>query len=123
MVGAVAALLAALPVSPVERLANYRADGPNPIYDHPGIDDAALRRAGKLLPGDARYLVVAQPYGDVESAALLYLDPALPVGDPRLATWVLSYHVGRGLPAGLRAVRRYRLGDEIFLVKVGRART
>ena len=116
-------MLAALPVSPVERLANYRADGPSPIYDHPGIDDAALRRAGKLLPDGARYLVVAQPYGDVESAALLYFDPALPVGEPRLATWVLSYHVGRGLPGGLRPARTYRLGDGIFLVRVRRVQT
>jgi hypothetical protein len=122
VVAVATAVAAAVPISPVKRLANYSPDGPGPIYDHSGIDDAALRRAGKLLPDGARYLVLARPYGDVQSAALLYFDPALPVGDPRLATWVLSYHAGRGLPGGLRAVRTYRLGEGIFLFRVRGAR-
>jgi hypothetical protein len=118
-VAAAAGVAAAIPLAPVARLANYTPDPRGPIYDHP-TDDAALREAGRLLPGDARYAVVGGG-ADARAAAFLYFAPALPVADPGDAGWVLSYQAAARVPRGVVALRSYRVGDGIYLLRVRRA--
>jgi hypothetical protein len=129
-VGCAAALAATVPRldGPVSRLANYRADSADPIWDNrgsPPTDGAALRRAGKLLPGDATYYLDVAPdvpglAHDVEGAARLFFAPALPVLRPADAGWVLSYRARPFLPPGLRAERVYRVGAGVSLVRVSK---
>ena len=74
-----------------------------------------------MLPNSAPTYFVFVPAGvqrDVAAGAFLYFIPSLPVTDPRKASWVLSYRAGRLLPSGLHVARVYRVGDEIFLIKV-----
>jgi hypothetical protein len=109
---------------PVSKLAAYEADGPEPIYDA-RVDDGALRRAGELVPDGARYFLHTPHVspllaGNLKAAAQLYLSPALPVRDPQAASWVLRYG-GPGLPAGVRADTRIRLGPGIEVVHVHRS--
>jgi len=92
--------------SPIARLANYDADGPLPIYNVP-IDDAALRRAGELLPDDVTYYIHSRDEPgftvfdhDLRGAAYLYLLPALPVQKPEDAEWLLSYRAEDPPPFG-----------------------
>jgi hypothetical protein len=121
VLGAVAVAIAAgTRFGPLARLANYRADGPGPIYDNPGVDDRILRRAASLLPHDATYGVYGNPLYDLQGGALLYFPPALQIA-PENAQWVLSYRAGRLLPPGLRSLRSYRLADGVYLVRVRRA--
>jgi hypothetical protein len=121
----VAVTIALLP-TPVgrlfDRLANADSDGPTPLYNVP-VDDAALRRAGALLPDDARYYIHTQPDAaqlrhDLLGAAYLYLAPAIPLRAPAGAQWVLSYGTPTLAPAGLQVVSSERLGHGIFLVRV-----
>jgi hypothetical protein len=111
---------------PVSRLANYRADSADPIWDNRSAtptDGRALRLAGKLMPSHTTYWLDVDPSvpglsHDVEGAALLFFAPALPVARPADAEWVLNYGARPLLPAGLRAARVYRLGAGIALVRV-----
>ncbi len=132
--GGVAALAAAPALDgPISRLANYESDGPDPIWDVPGIDSAALRRAGELLPDDARYFLFTPPAGqdapyestlragNVLAGAFLFLAPAAQVRLPADADWVLSYQAPTLVPPGLRAERTVALGEGVFLVRVRRA--
>jgi len=110
--------------SPLGRVANVDGDGPDPLWDTP-VDGAALRRAGELLPDDARYLVWspgATPLlqGNLKAAAQLFLAPALPVQDPALASWVLSYRASPTLPPGLLADKTQMAGTDILLVRIAR---
>ena len=122
---ALAGLLVPSPAgSPLGRLANIDADGPDPLWDTP-VDGAAVRRAGELLPDDARYLVWAAGaspllQGNLKAAAQLMLAPALPVQDPAAAEWVLSYRASPGLPPGLGSRESLSLGPGILLVRVAR---
>jgi hypothetical protein len=112
--------------SPIRRLANYRADGPEPIYNAP-IDGRAIRRAGAILPDSDRvtYYIHTRPAPqlghDLIGAGLLFFLPALAVPSPREAEWVLSYEAPTLLPRGLRAERTYTVGPRIFLVRVRQA--
>jgi hypothetical protein len=109
--------------APVRRLANYRADTRDPIYNAP-IDAAAIRRAGGLIPNSRRetYYIHTGPYPqlghDLIGAGLLFFLPALAVPDPRDARWIMSYQAPTLVPRGVRAGRTYRLGPKIFLVRV-----
>jgi hypothetical protein len=114
---------------PVSRLANYRADSADPIWDNSRgprpTDGAALRRAGELLPAHAAYWLdvdqsVPGLQHDVEGAALLFFAPALRVERPADADWVLNYGARPLLPPGLRPERVYRLGAGVALVQVGK---
>ncbi len=112
--------------SPVRRLANYRADSAEPIYNWP-LDAKAIRRAAAILPDSphATYYIHTRPEPqlghDLIGAGLLFFLPALPVPEPREARWVLSYEAPTLLPRGLRALRTYRLGRRIYLVRVAAA--
>jgi hypothetical protein len=127
-VACAAAVAAAAPRldGPVSRVANYRADSADPIWDNrgaPPTDAAALRRAGRILPDGARYYlrVGAGPPGlehDVQGAALLFFSPALPVQRPADAGWILSYRARPLLPPGLRPSLVHDLGAGVFLVRV-----
>jgi hypothetical protein len=116
-------LLAAVPGlnAPFARLAAYEGDGREPMYDA-DVDAQAVRRAGELVPDDARYYL-DMPHvspllaGNVKAAAQLFLSPALPVRDPRAAGWVLHYG-GEGFPPGLRPVQTTRLAPGIAVVRV-----
>ena len=108
---------------PIRRLANYRADTRDPIYNAP-IDGRAIRRAGAILP-DSRgvtYYIHTRPVPqlghDLIGAGLLFFLPAVPVPSPREAQWVLSYDAPTRLPKGVRAERAYALGKRIYLIRV-----
>ena len=109
--------------APVRRLANYRADSRDPIYNAP-IDPAAIRKAGALIPNSRRetYYIHTRPEPqlghDLIGAGLLFFLPALAVPDPKDARWILSYEAPSLVPRGVRAGRSYRLGPKIFLVRV-----
>ncbi len=111
--------------APIRRLANYRADTADPIYNWP-LDARAIRRAGAILPDSERttYYLHTRPEPqlghDLIGAALLFFLPALAVPEPGQAQWVLSYEAPTLLPTGLRAARVYRLGRRIYLVRVRR---
>jgi hypothetical protein len=127
LVLALAALTAVLAVvprvnEPFARLANYDADGPDPIYDA-NVDGDAIRRAATLLPERTTYFVHTSGsdpllIGNLKAAGQLFFAPALPVLDPAAARWVLSYQAESLLPRDLRAVRRHRLGEGIYLIEV-----
>jgi hypothetical protein len=107
---------------PFARLANYDADTRDPIYDA-DVDGDAIRRAASLLPERTTYYVHTSPsdpllIGNLKAAGQLFFAPALPVLDVADARWVLSYRAERLLPGELRAERRYRLGDGIYLIEV-----
>jgi hypothetical protein len=112
--------------SPIRRLANYRADSREPIYNAT-IDARAIRRAGAILPNSDRvtYYIHTRPEPqlghDLIGAGLLFFLPARAVPSPREAGWVLSYEAGSLLPPGLRAERTYEVGRRIYLVRVRRA--
>lgn len=112
--------------SPIRKLANYRADDADPIYNWP-LDARAIRRAGAILPDSDRvtYYIHTRPEPqlghDLIGAGLLFFLPARAVPSPREAGWVLSYEAGSLLPQGLRAERRYDLGPRIYLVRVRQA--
>jgi hypothetical protein len=106
---------------PIARLANYDADGPDPLYDA-NVDGRAIRRAAELLPERTTYFIYAPQAdplltGNLKAAGQLFFAPALPVRDLREARWVLSYGV-ETLPSGLQARRRHRLAEGIELVEV-----
>ena len=108
--------------TPIYRVANYKSNGADPIWDaRPPVDGTAFRRAARLLPPRA-YLYIYGPgdqyQHDLLGAAVLYFAPVFPVADPKLAHWVLSYQEPTLLPHGLRALRSWPLGDRIFLVSV-----
>ena len=112
--------------SPIRKLANYRADSREPHYNWP-LDAQAIRSAGAILPDSrtATYYIHTRPEPqlghDLIGAGLLFFLPARAVPDPRDARWVLSYEAPRLLPRGVRALRTYRLGPRIFLVRVAPA--
>ena len=112
--------------APIRRLANYRADTRDPIYNAP-LDAAAIRRAGALIPNSRRetYYIHTRPEPqlghDLIGAGLLFFLPALAVPDPRDARWILSYEAPSLVPSGVQPERTYRLGPKIFLVRVRRA--
>jgi hypothetical protein len=121
----VTALLAVAPrplSSPIRRLANYRADGPDPLWDtRPALDGAAIRRAGELIPDGSTYWIYGpggQWVHDLQGAGFVFFPTALPVGRASQAEYVFSYERQRLLPPGLRASRVWRVGPRIFLVKV-----
>jgi hypothetical protein len=106
---------------PIARLANYDADGPDPLYDA-NVDGRAIRRAAELLPERTTYFIYAPQAdplltGNLKAAGQLFFAPALPVRDVREARWVLSYGA-ETLPSGLQARRRHRLAESIELVEV-----
>ena len=108
---------------PIRRLANYRADTRDPIYNWP-LDPAAIRRAGAILPDSSHetYYIHTRPEPqlghDLIGAALLFFLPARAVPDPRRARWVFSYDATTRLPPGVRAIRTYTLAKRIFLIRV-----
>lgn len=111
--------------APVRRLANYRADTRDPIYNAP-VDGAAIRRAGALIPNSRSetYYIHTRPEPqlghDLIGAGLLFFLPALAVPDPKDARWILSYEAPTLVPRGVRAGRVYRLGPRISLVRADR---
>jgi hypothetical protein len=120
----VAALLAVAPrplSSPIRKVANYRADSREPIYNYP-LDGSALRRAGKIVSASGRttYYIRTRPIPqlghDLIGATLLFFLPARPVPSPREADWVLEYQPDAPLP--VRALRTYDLGNGIRLRRV-----
>jgi hypothetical protein len=112
--------------APIRRLANYRADTRDPIYNAP-IDARAIRRAGALLPNSrgVTYYIHTRPAPqlghDLIGAGLLFFLPAVPVPSPREAQWILSYEAPTRLPKGVRAERAYTLGKRIYLIRVRQA--
>src|SRR5919202_5542645 len=112
--------------SPIRKLANYRADSREPIYNWP-LDARAIRRAGAIMPNSDRvtYYIHTRPEPqlghDLIGAGLLFFLPARAVPSPREAGWVLSYEAATLLPKGLRAERTYALGRRIYLVRVRQA--
>jgi hypothetical protein len=111
--------------APIRKLANYRPNTADPIYNWP-LDARAIRRAGEILPDSDRvtYYIHTRPQPqlghDLIGAGLLFFLPALAVPDPREAQWVLSYEAPRLVPPGLRPIHVYPLGKRIFLVRVRR---
>jgi hypothetical protein len=112
--------------APIRRLASYRADTRDPIYNA-SIDAAAIRRAGAILPNTrgVTYYIHTRPEPqlghDLIGAGLLFFLPALPVPSPFEAQWILSYEAPTRLPRGVRAERAYRLGRRIYLIRVRQA--
>jgi hypothetical protein len=112
--------------TPIRRLANYRADTRDPIYNAP-LDGGAIRRAGAILPNsrDVTYYIHTRPEPqlghDLIGAGLLFFLPAVPVPSPREAHWILSYDAPTRLPKGVSAERTYRVGRRIYLIRVRQA--
>jgi len=122
---ALAGLLAVAPrplSSPIRKVANYRADSREPIYNYP-LDGAAVRRAGKIVSasGATTYYIQTRPIPqlghDLIGATLLFFLPARPVPSIREADWVFDYQ-GGSPPPPFRVVRTYDLGDGIRLLRV-----
>ena len=120
----VAAALAFAPrplSSPIRKVANYRADSREPIYNVP-LDGTALRRAGRIVSasGAVPYYIHTRPEPqlghDLIGATLLFFLPARPVPNPRDANWVFEYRPDAPLP--VRARRTYDLGNGIRLLRV-----
>jgi len=119
-----AAVLAVAPrpfSSPIRKVANYRADSREPIYNYP-LDAAAIRRAGAIVSSSGRttYYIDTRPVPqlghDLIGATLLFFLPARPVPSPRDADWVFQYR-----PAGRKrwlARRTYDVGDGIRLLRI-----
>jgi hypothetical protein len=108
--------------SPLGRVASVDADGPDPLWDTP-VDGTAVRRAGTLLPNDARYFVwapAATPLlrGNLKAATQLFLAPALPVQDPADAEWVVSYRASPTLPPGVLPTEQRSVGPGVVLVRL-----
>jgi hypothetical protein len=109
--------------SPIRKLANYRADTRDPIYNYP-LDPRAIRRAAAILPNSshATYYIHTRPEPqlghDLIGAGLLFFLPAVPVPSPRKARWVLSYEAPTLLPKGVHAARTYAIGHRIYLVRL-----
>jgi hypothetical protein len=109
--------------SPIRRLAAYRADTREPIYNFP-LDRRAIRRAGAILPDSrsATYYIHTRPEPqlghDLIGAGLLFFLPAVAVPGPFDAQWVLSYQAPTLVPKGVVAGKTYRLGDRIYLIRV-----
>jgi hypothetical protein len=109
--------------SPIRRLANYRPDTRNPIFNVL-LNGPALRRAGAIIPDSCSetFYVHTRPEPqlghDLIGAGLLFFLPAVPVPEPREARWILSYEAPRRLPPGVRALRTYVLAPKILLVRV-----
>ena len=109
--------------APIRKLANYRADTRDPIYNWP-LDARAIRRAGALLPNSksATYFIYtrAEPQlgHDLIGASLLWFLPARPVPKPSEARWVLSWDAPSRLPPGVAARRTYDLGGHRYLVRI-----
>jgi hypothetical protein len=112
--------------SPIRRLANYRADTRDPIYNA-DVDPVAIRRAGDLLStsSNSTYFIYTGPHPqlghDLIGAGLLFFTPARAVPEVGEAQWVLSYDAPRLVPPGVRVRRVHTLGSHIFLVRVGRS--
>jgi hypothetical protein len=112
--------------APIRRLANYRADTRDPIYNA-RIDAQAIRSAGALLPNSRRvtYYIHTRPEPqlghDLIGAGLLFFLPAVAVPSPREAQWILSYEAPTRLPKGVRAERSYTVGKRIYLIRVRQA--
>jgi hypothetical protein len=94
-----AALLAVAPrplSAPIRKVANYRADSREPIYNYP-LDADAIRRAGKIVSASGRttYYIDTRPVPqlghDLIGATLLFFLPARPAPSPRDADWVFQY--------------------------------
>jgi hypothetical protein len=126
LVVAAAAALAVAPrplSTPIRKLANYRADTRDPIYNA-AVDGGALRRAGAILPDSSSttYYIQTRPAPqlghDLIGATLLFFLPARPVPSPREARWVFSYQAPSLLPRGVRALHTYDLGNRVYLVRV-----
>lgn len=122
---ALAGLLAVAPrplSSPIRKVANYRADSREPIYNYT-LDGAAIRRAGKIVSasGPTTYYIQTRPIPqlghDLIGATLLFFLPARPVPSIRDADWVFDYRAGSP-PPPFRIVRAYDLGDGIRLMRV-----
>lgn len=99
-----------------------RAQGPGPLF-YTSVNMAAVRRAIRILPPNARYLIYA-PAGtptvasdDLRAAGYLTFLPALPVSETSHATWILSYRSGTG-PPGAQIARRYSLGGDLYLMQL-----
>jgi hypothetical protein len=111
---------------PIRRLANYRADTRDPIYNAP-LDAQAIRRAGAILPNSrgVTYYIHTRPVPqlghDLIGAGLLFFLPAVAVPSPREAQWVLSYDAPTRLPKGVQAERSYTVGKRIYLIRVRQA--
>ena len=109
--------------SPIRKLANYRADTRDPIYNYP-LDARAIRRAAAILPNSksTTYYIhtgpVPQLGHDLIGAGLLFFLPAVPVPSPREARWVLSYDAPTLLPKGVRAARTYTVGPRIYVIRL-----
>jgi hypothetical protein len=110
--------------APFRRLAKYQGHSGDPLTSVP-IDVAAVKRARTIMPPGSRYFVYlpsgpafAQEQNDLDGVALFYLLPSLRVRHAADAGWVLAYGVGRALPQGVNAARRYPLGGGAFLVRL-----
>jgi hypothetical protein len=113
----------------IDRLPGYRPQTGDPIYFHfssqaaTQVDTAAIRRAGRLVPDGATYFVQAPESSpsteDVVLAARLFFLPAVLSRRTDNVGWVLSYR-STSIPAGLRAIRSYRLDKDLLLVRVRR---
>ena len=110
--------------SPIRKLANYRADTRDPIFNSPAVEGSALRKGGRILPDStsSTYYIYTRPDPqlghDLIGASLLFFLPGRPVPSPAEARWVLSWDAPSRLPAGVDAVRTYRLGERIYLVRI-----
>jgi hypothetical protein len=109
--------------SPIRKLANYRADTRDPIYNYP-LAPRAIRRAAAILPNSshATYYIHTRPEPqlghDLIGAGLLFFLPAVPVPSPREAQWVLSYEAPTLLPKGVHAARTYQVGHRIYVIRL-----
>ena len=121
---ALAGVLAVAPrplSSPIRKVANYRADSREPIYNYP-LDGSALRRAGKIVSASGRttYFIDTRPIPqlghDLIGATLLFFLPARPVPSPRDADWILQYQSQTDKRWSAR--RTYDIGDGIRLLRV-----
>lgn len=108
----------------VSSRARYRGDFADPHYDVPIYGDS-LHSAGDILRrAGGTYFVYAPEgapvlLGNINGAFRLWAVPAVPLAYSNLRPdWVFSYRTRRLVPPGLRAVRVYRVGPGIRLVRI-----
>jgi hypothetical protein len=110
--------------APFRRLAKYHAENGDPVTTAV-VDIAAIKQARAILPSGSSYYIelptgpgAAQLRNDLDGVTLMYFLPSLRVNNARNANWVLAYGVGTKLPSPTKAVKRYDLGGDVYLVRI-----
>ena|ERR1700690_651719 len=110
--------------APFRRIAKYHGESGDPITTV-AVDIGAIKRARAILPSRSSYYIelptgpaAGQLRNDVGGVVGMYFLPSLQVNRAGSANWVLAYGVGAALPPLTKALQRYDLGGDVYLVRI-----